>query len=166
MELNFKVNNYSLDVQDGLTLNVADRIPVTRKNAIIVTCLKNATADNVINRLDFEASLYTMMIFAYTDILNKVEGLKDMNLLDCYDILDSNNIMGAVFGAINESNPNEINGFLKYADALLQDALDNLNSAGNAIFNLASTLTSTGAFLGTLMKNNAPEKPEADITKN
>ena len=92
MKLNFKVNNYSLDVQDGLTLNITDRIPVTRKNAIIVTCLKNATADNVINRLDFEASLYTMMIFAYTDILDKVEGLKDMNLLDCYDILDSNNI--------------------------------------------------------------------------
>lgn len=166
MKLNFKVNNYSLDVQDGLTLNITDRIPVARKNAIIVTCLKNATANNVINRLDFEASLYTMMVFAYTDILEKVEDLKDMNLLDCYDILDSNNIIGTIFSEINKSNPNEINNFLKYADALLKDAMDNLNSAGNAIFNLASTFTSTGAFLGTLMKDKALEETETDFTKN
>lgn len=166
MKLNFKVNNYSLEVQDGLTLNITDRIPVARKNAIIVTCLKNATADNVINRLDFEASLYTMMVFAYTDILEKVDGLKDMNLLDCYDILDSNNIMGAVFSEINKSNTNEINNFLKYADALLKDGMDNLNSAGNAIFNLASTFTSTGAFLGTLMKDKALEETKTDLTKS
>lgn len=147
---------------NGETVEVYSRISTARKQAIILTCLKEASLTGSYNKILYETSFYGLVVLSYSNIQQKIDGFdgNQTQLMDLYDEFDSNGIISKVVSTVEEMNKGEITNFLEYATTMYSESKEASESAGYGLSNLIANLSTTfGGIADTLqeLQKNDPE---------
>ena len=139
-ELNLQINNDIKTIEvNGNKISIKQYLPAAEKNLILASAIENANGD-VLNTFALDAYFHLFIVLKYTDI----EFDDDMNLLDAYDILESNGIINQVISAMNSAEYKDLRDHL----IELQNIYSNYNNSissivaklGNGIKDLSSYL--------------------------
>ena len=123
--LNLKLNK-SLKVikVNGIDVSVKQYLPADDKNAILEIAMQQSDQGTILNPFTLDAIFHTYIVMKYTDI----EFSKDdrENILNLYDILESNGVISAVINAIPKV---EYDSLKEYLLEMTKDYLGYRNSA-------------------------------------
>ena len=109
---------------NGKDVSVKQYLPAEDKNAILEIAMQQADKGTILNTFALDAIFHTYLILKYTDISVDAEDMQ--NILDLYDIFESNGVVDAVIAAIPES---EYKSLKDYLEEMVEDYLTYRNSA-------------------------------------
>lgn len=109
---------------NGKDIAVKQYLPAEDKNAILEIAMQQSDQGTILNTFALDAIFHTYLVLKYTDIVVDPEDIE--NILNLYDLLESNGIIEAVVAAIPES---EYKSLRDYLSEMVNDYLTYRNSA-------------------------------------
>ena len=124
-DFNLKLNK-SLKVikVSGKDIAVKQYLPAEDKNAILEIAMQQADQGTILNTFALDAIFHTYVVLKYTDI--NVDLGQFENILELYDLLESNSVIDAVVAAIPAE---EYTSLKEYLEEMVRDYLTYRNSA-------------------------------------
>ena len=111
-DFNLKLNKALKVIKiSGKDISVKQYLPAEDKNAILEIAMQQADQGTILNTFALDAIFHTYLVLKYTDLevdLNQFE-----NILDLYDLLESNGIITAVVAAIPKEEYTSLEEYLK-----------------------------------------------------
>ena len=109
---------------NGKDVNVLQYLPAEEKNSILENVIQQADQGTILNTFLLDCIFDMYLIFSYTDI--KFTDEQKNNILDTYDLLESNGLVDIIIAAIPE---NEYNILRDNLQDMVDDYLGYRNSA-------------------------------------
>ena len=143
---------------NGEDVTVSSYLSTIEKNTLIEVSLANAmsTATGNLQRLAYDASIYTLIALRYSDI--KIEDMDKMTLCDVYDLLETNGILVKILNVIEELSHNETKELIAYADEAYSYTVKKLNSSASGIESAIGALLQMSEEAGLKMAQAVQEK--------
>lgn len=115
-------------------------LPISDKIDLIQIALQKAEEDGIYNDIKLDAYFHLNIVYLYTDIEFSEEDKEDEMKL--YDILQANNVILNVIGAMGEE---EYNGLFEYLEVMKQEKLDYSNTAAAVLRSIIQDLPKNAA---------------------
>lgn len=98
-DMNLKINDAVKEIEiAGQKVMVKQYLPADDKNSILEIAMQQADQGTILNTYNLDCIFHTYIVLKYTDINFTVNEIQD--ILNLYDILESNGIIDAVVAAI------------------------------------------------------------------
>ena len=131
-------------------LSISDKID------LIQIALQKAQEDGIYNDIKLDAYFHLNIVYLYTDIEFSEEDKEDEMKL--YDILQANNVILNVIGAMGED---EYNGLFEYLEVMKQEKLDYSNTAAAVLRSIIQDLPKNAAAAKEIVDSFDPSKYQA-----
>lgn len=93
-------------VIQGQTIEVKQFLPTFDKINLVASAVKSSIVDGVVNEMIVETTLHYLIVERYTNIEFSDEELA--NMVDTYDLLESNGVINHVLSALPEGDYDEL----------------------------------------------------------
>ena len=111
-DFNLKLNKALKVIKvNGKDISVKQYLPAEDKNAILEIAMQQADQGTILNTFALDAIFHTYLVLKYTDI--EVDLSQFENILDLYDLLESNDVITAVVAAIPAEEYTSLRDYLK-----------------------------------------------------
>lgn len=105
--LELKTNSETVPVEiNGQTIEVKQFLPTFDKINLVASAVKSSIVDGVVNEMIVETTLHYLIVEHYTNLEFTEEELA--NMVDTYDLLESNDVIDAVLSALPEGDYDEL----------------------------------------------------------
>jgi len=111
-DFNLKLNKALKVIKvNGKDISVKQYLPAEDKNAILEIAMQQSDQGTILNTFALDAIFHTYLVLKYTDIEVDLDQFE--NILDFYDLLESNDIITAVVAAIPVDEYTSLRDYLK-----------------------------------------------------
>ena len=124
-DFNLKLNKALKVIKiGGKDVAVKQYLSAEDKNAILEIAMQQSDQGTILNTFALDAIFHTYLVLKYTDIAVDLEQFE--NILELYDLFESNGVINAVVSAIP---PEEYTSLKEYLEEMVQSYLTYRNSA-------------------------------------
>ena len=161
-ETNFHINDETItlvidrgNVKNGkpLEVNVKKYLPISDKIDLIQIALQKAEEDGIYNEMKLDMYFHLNIIYLYTDIEFTDEDKEDEMAL--YDILESNDIIDEILGALEDD---EYNVLKEYLIEMKNESLQYKNTAAAVLTRIIQDLPKNAAAAKEIVDSFDPNK--------
>ena len=157
--LKLKVNDTVQTVKCGDTeIEVLQYLPIADKTDLISITVQQAMENGVIHPVRLEQYFYLNIMYLYTNFNFTDKQKEDPDKL--YDMLESNGIIDAVTGAMNQD---EISDLYEYLEDYIETLSKHESSAAYMIGKIINDLPLNAAAAAEIVDNFRPEKYQAVV---
>lgn len=118
-DLELKKNSSTLNFEiNGVAIEVKQFLPTFDKINLVASAVKTSIVDGVVNEMVMDTTLHYLIVEHYTNLEFTADEIE--NLVDTYDLLESNDVINQVLSKLPEGDYDE----LFSATRVLADKID------------------------------------------
>ena len=153
-DFNLKLNKALKVIKiGGKDVSVKQYLPAKEKNDILEIAMQQADKGTILNTFALDAIFHTYLVLQYTDIDVDLSQFED--ILELYDLLESNNIIDQVVAAIPLE---EYQSLLNYLKEMVDSYLTYRNSARALVEQISFFAPNAAEKLQEITENIDPSK--------